>query len=440
MRSLKPSAAPAPSPPAIPREGLPIARRAVTSWALYDLANTIFSMNIVSLYFPLWVTNDLGGADSAYGLASSLSMALMFFSAPLLGALSDQARSRMPFLVTSTVLSVACTAFLGVRTLPVALALFVPANYFFLAGSVFYDSLLPAVSTEANRGRVGGLGVGLGYLGSFIGVGGGMLLVSRLGEEAAKPPIFRLTALAFLVFAIPCFLFVREPRRAVGRFGLTSVRAALQQIGGTARLARRYPGLGRFLVGRVFYTDAANTLIAFMGIYLTREIGFAESQVQLVLMAGITAAVVGGLVWGVVVDRLGPRRTLNMVLALWAFTMSLGVAVPVLGLPRAAFWVVAPLSGIALGGTWAADRPFMLRLSPPRYLGQFYGLYAMAGRFAAIVGPLIWSAVVDWLGFGRPAAVASLVVMVGVAYVILRPVSDAPRAWKPDDQVPVAAP
>ena len=59
-------------------------KRAVLSWALYDLANTIFSMNIVSLYFSLWVVNEMGGIDADYGNANSISMALMFFSAAII--------------------------------------------------------------------------------------------------------------------------------------------------------------------------------------------------------------------------------------------------------------------------------------------------------------------------------------------------------------------
>ena len=63
----------------------------------------------------------------------------------------------------------------------------------------------------------------------------------------------------------------------------------------------------------------------------------------------------------------------------------------------------------------------MLGLAPPEYLGQFYGLYALAGRFAALVGPIIWWLVVDALGLGRPTALLVLLGLVLVAMVILRP-------------------
>jgi UMF1 family MFS transporter len=110
--------------------------------------------------------------------------------------------------------------------------------------------------------------------------------------------------------------------------------------------------------------------------------------------------------------------------------MAATAAIAYLDLGRGFFWAVAPVAGVALGGTWAADRPLMLRLSPPRYLGQFYGLYAMVGRFAAILGPLLWTVIVDGFGWGRPAAVLSLLVMVVISAVILVPVDDAPRQWQ----------
>lgn len=409
---------------------------AVASWALYDLGNTLFSFNVISLYLPLWVVNDMGGRDADYGLANSLSMALMLFAAPLLGALSDQGGRRKPYLVVTTLLCVAFTALLGQGGLGTTLLLFVVANFCYQAGLIFYDALLPAVSTPENRGRIGGIGVGVGYVGSFVGVGIGLLILSS--DPGAKPLVFQVTAALFLLFALPCFFLVREPRRLDARpFGADAVGEALRQLRQTVARVRAYPGLARFLVGRVLYADPANTLIAFMGIYVTNEVGFGERDTQLLLLAGIAAAIVGGLSWGVVVDRLGPKRTLDAVLGLWMATFGLVAAVGGLNLPGWLFWIVGPMAGIALGGTWAADRPLMLQLAPPRYLGQFYGLYAMVGRFAAILGPLLWAGIVDGLGLGRPVAVLSLLVMVVISWLILRPVPSRARAWGPEDLAPV---
>jgi UMF1 family MFS transporter len=411
----------------------PLFTRRVISWALYDLANTIFSMNIVSLYLGLWVVNVMGGSDTIWARANATSMLLMLVTAPFLGAISDQAGRRLPFLLVSTLGCVTLTALLGTPGLAGTLALFVFANYFFQAGLVFYDATLPLVSTPETRGRVGGIGIGIGYVGSFIGVATGLALEARFGYV----PIFRATALLFLLFAIPIFLFVKEPKRATRfRPSFSTVARAFRQVASTFRQVRRYRGLARFLVGRAFYTDAANTLIVFMGIYVTNEIGFSDTQTQVMLLAAIASAVLGGFLWGPVVDRIGPRRTLVRVLGVWAATLLGAILVPLLSLPPALFWGVAALAGIALGGTWASDRPLMLVLAPPAKVGEFYGLYSMIGRFAAVIGPLLWAFVAESLGLGRPAAVATLLLMIGIAYAILRRVDDTPRDWSPEEMRP----
>jgi UMF1 family MFS transporter len=403
-----------------------VSRLAVLSWALYDLANTIFSMNIVSLYFSLWVVNVMGGSDAAYGAANSLSMGLMFLTAPLLGAISDQAARRIPFLVVTTLLCVTFTALLGLGGLTLSLLLFILANYMFQAGLVFYDALLPVVSTEHSRGKVGGLGIGLGYLGSFIGVGSGLLLLDRIGYVG----VFRLSALLFLLFALPCFFFVKEPRSAKARpLTRATLRGALRQVTTTFAHARRFPGLVRFLIGHFFYTDPVNTIIVFMGVYVTNEVGFTSTQAQIVLLVSIVAAVAGGLGWGVVVDRIGPKRSLNMVLILWMAAMVLAIAIAVFDLPATLFWLVSCGAGVALGGTWASDRPYLLRLTPPNQVGEFYGLYSMVGRFASVIGPATWGLVTDGLKWGRPAAVFTLLIFIAIAFVILQGVDDRPRVW-----------
>lgn len=427
------------APPEAPRL---IPARSVAGWVLYDLANTIFSLNIVSLYFPLWTVNVMRGGDASYGLTNSLSMAVIFFASPLLGALTDQAPRRLPFLVVSTLLCISLTLFLGQGGLSGSLVCFAIANIAYQAGLQFYDALLPEVSTEANRGRIGGIGIGVGYLGSVIGIAAGSLLLRGVealpaAEQSARYiTVFRATAVFFFLFSLPCFFFVRERPKRARRFSLSSVGAAARQVGVTLRSVGRYPGVARFLIGRVFYTDAVNTVIVFMSIYVTNEVGFTTGQAQLVLLVAILFAVVGGFFWGQVVDRRGPKRTLDLVLLLWVIVFVWTALVGLLRLPGFTFWPVPCLAGIALGGTWTADRPYLLRLTPPDRIGEFYGLYGMVGRFAAITGPTIWVLVADTLGLGRPAAVLTLLAGIIAGYIILRPVSDAPHQGTGDQLSP----
>ncbi len=97
-------------------EGQPlrrIPRLSVASWVLYDLANTIFSLAIVSRYFSVWAIQEMGGTDQQYATANNISTLLMILAAPVLGALSDRASRRKPFLVVTTLLCVGFTLLLG---------------------------------------------------------------------------------------------------------------------------------------------------------------------------------------------------------------------------------------------------------------------------------------------------------------------------------------
>jgi MFS transporter, UMF1 family len=437
-----------PTPTFTPTPIRVIPKRAVLSWMLYDLANVVFSMGVISLYFSLYVRAEVGAdrADSLLGGISALSMGIMFCLSPLLGAMTDRARKRMPFLVWATLICCACTALIARGPFEVSAVLFVVANGAYQAGVQFYDSLLPDVTTEENRGRINGMAIGFGYFGSYIAVGGG-LLMSAHDRTFPFPEYFLFVAFAFFVLALPCFVFVDEQINAAPRpiFTWGAVTESARQTIHTLKSGPKYPGLLRFLIGRAFYTDAINTVILFMSLYtvnvaiatgLTREDG--QQKAQLVLMSAITAAIIGGILWGFVVDRVGSKRTLTIVLSGWIATFALAAVVGFLRLHIGWLFVVACAAGICLGGTWASDRPLMLRLTPPDRVGEFYGLYGMVGRFSAVTGPLLWGAT-TWLTVerggmpvvqGEAFAILSLLAMMLVGFSILRRVSDEPRDWE----------
>ena len=432
-----------------PSHDRPASTRAVAAWVVYDLANTIFSMGIISLFFPHFVERAVGETrvDRVFGLIQAISYAIIFVVSPLLGAMTDRAGKRMPFLVWSTIICVAATALLGQGSFMMSAVLFIIANAAYQAGLQFYDALLPDVTTEQNRGKVSGIGVGVGYLGSFVAVAMGF----AFAEAAYTTPsqfsgLFLAIALAFAILSVPCFLFVHEPARPSrgAVFNWSVMRQSTAETIATLRSSQQYPGLARFLIGRVFYTDAINTVIGFMALYtmhvsvaggLTSE--QAATQRLIVMATAILFAVPAGIVWGRVTDAIGPKRTLALVLWLWMGTFVLAAAIGFLTLNVFWLYVVACLAGIAMAGTWAADRPYMLRLTPPHRIGEFYGLYGMVGRFSAITGPALWAAttyvLVERSGLhvlvGEGAAILVLLGMIIVSYRILAPVTDHPRDW-----------
>ena len=432
------------APPEPSRPPRAIARSAVVSWILYDLANTVFSMGVISNFFPLFVREQVGErrADAVYSAISAVAMGTMFLLSPLLGALTDRARRRMPFLIGATFLSCGATMLFGRGPFTVSAVLFVLAVGGYQAGVQFYDALLPEVTTDENRGRIGGAAIGIGYIGAYIA-----LAIGWIAGTANKPLLFTAIALLFLALAVPCFVFVRERGNPNPRpiFGIDVIRESTVQTLRTLRESHRYPGLLRFLLGRAFYTDALNTVISYMAIYtvnvavstgLTAQTG--EHAAQQVLATAITFAILGGIALGFVVDRIGPRRTLMIVLALWTGVFALAGGIGFFHLSIRWLYVVSCSAGIALGGTWASDRPFMLRLTPPDRVGEFYGLYGMVGRFSAVTGPGLWG-IITYIAVqrgglpvltGEAFAIMAMLAMVGVAIWILRHVSDERRDWE----------
>lgn len=404
-------------------------RLATVSWVLYDLANTIFALGVVGLYFSDWLVSE-GHPDSFLAGVQVAAAAVVIFLAPWAGARSDVQGRRVPTLMATTVLAVAATASLVAGPVWLTLLMLWLAVVAVNTGSVVYDALLVDVSTPRTRGRISGIGVGVGYVGSFVGLGLGLLALDVAGWGFAGA--FRLIAAAFLVFAIPSFLFITE-RPGVADEPLPTVRGIATRLAGSWRTASRYRGVVRFLVGRFLYTDAINTLIGgFLAIFVIDELGLDRGFFTALMAVAITSAIFGGIAAGPFIERFGPMRVLRIVLVAWMLAMAAGVAAAVTGQTGIA-WVIGPVGGLALGATWASDRVVMVRISPPRHLGEFYGLYATVGRFATIAGPLVWALIVDAAGLSRSVAMGVLIVFIAVGWFVLGDVDDHEREWHPED-------
>lgn len=404
-------------------------RLATVSWIVYDLANTIFALGVVGLYFSDWLVQE-GHPDSYLAGVQVAAAAVVIFLAPWAGARSDALGRRVPTLVVTTVLAVAATSLLTSGPVWLTLLMLWVAVVSVNTGSVVYDALLVDVSTERNRGKISGWGVGVGYIGSVIGLALGLLALDVLGW--GHPGAFRLIAGAFLLFALPAFVFIRERSGHTGA-ELPSVRDIAARLLRSWATARRYDSVVRFLVGRFFYTDAINTLIGgFLAIFVIDELGLDRAFFTALMGVAIAGAIAGGIGSGPFIERLGPLRVLRIVLVMWIVAIASGIAAAVTGFTDIA-WVIGPIGGIALGATWSADRVVMVRVSPPRHLGEFYGLYATVGRFATIAGPLVWALIVDAAGLPRTLAMGALAVFIAIGWVILGKVDDQHRQWPTKD-------
>jgi UMF1 family MFS transporter len=395
-------------------------------WALYDFANTIFSYAVVSTAIGLWATGRLGERDgnAAVSIAIAVSVGLNALVSPILGALSDRGGRRLPFLLFFTALCVVPTAFIGASPAILGLVLFTLANFAYQAALIYYDATLKTVSTPESRGRLSGIGVAVGYCGTiFVGL---VLIVLKVPVEGR----FVVASVLFALFAIPIFVVVKE-RGPVGRVSVQDVVSSWSQLRTTIRHAREVPGLGRFLVGRFFYSDAVNTIIVVMTVVTVYAKGLTEGTAQLVLLGLTVVAVVASFGWGRLVDRWGPKRTLMTVLSSWAVGLVLGaVSLSIDGpIGFALFLAAGAILGSGLGGVQVADRVFMVRLAPPERLGEFFGLYGLVGKGSQVIGQLLYGATVflllDAFKVGAyQIAVLTLLVTMLIGYRLIQPIPD----------------
>ncbi len=312
--TVPPSRGPAPR-----RRGLgamtPSGRAIVpASWALYDFANTIFSFAVVSGAIGLYLVNDrqFGERDGnlLLSIAIVVSVGLNAIVSPILGAISDRVGRRLPFLFVFTALCIGTTFLIADVPPLVGLLLFIIANFAYQAALIYYDATIKTVSLPETRGRLSGIGTAIGYCGT-ITVG---LLIALL--DVAVADRFRLSALLFLVFALPIFLVVREPQpEPRARLTAGELVASFGQLRQSIAHARTVPGLGRFLVGRFFYSDAVNTVIVVMSVVTVKVLGVSEATTNLILLGLTVVAVAMSFAWGRLCDRYGPKRTLIAVLA-----------------------------------------------------------------------------------------------------------------------------
>ena len=421
---------------------------AVGSYVLYNFGNTVFAATILTLYFPLWLTEEYGAGPALFNYATAIASFLVVLSAPALGAIVDLRQRRKPYFVVFTLVTVFCTVGLAFSdeltgSLIVALVLFVVAVAAYNLINVPYYALLASVAAGRGTGKISGYTQAAGFIGTFIAVIGLTLLVApetflgfkvggpgeirqvfgplgvwvKTSSAAVDSNTFLPTAIFFLIFALPAFFFVRDvpvraPQPAKLGEAYRGILATLKGIGA-------YAGLGAYMVVTLLYMEANFVAIPNMTLFAQGVFKMGNQTISNLIILSLPFSVLAAFGAGYVSDKVGPKKTLLATMGVWVVGI---LAVTFAWAPWVLF-VASPLLFLANGATIAVGTVLVIALSPPEKLGDFMGLYVTVGMVASALGPVIVAILLGVFGgLGTGAyriAISSLAVAMVLAFFLL---------------------
>jgi UMF1 family MFS transporter len=360
-------------------------------------------------------------AQSAWGFGIGTAGIIIALLAPVLGALADTSGNRLKWIWIFSVMYVCGAAGLwlaapGDFNLILILVFFAIGMIGMEFATTFTNSMLPDLGTPEEIGRISGNGWAFGYVGGLLALvimlaffadnaqtGKTMIgLDPALGLDSSHREGTRfvgpLVAIWFIVFMVPFFLFVRDPKSRAAPKG--AVKQSLKDLKATLGRLPQDRSLFAFLGSAMFYRDALNGMYAFGGIYAAGVLGWSVQNVGIFGIIAIIAGALAAWMGGMADSRFGPKPVIvSCILALTA----VGVAIVLISresmfgiplaegssLPDIAFYLIGAVIGAAGGVIQSASRTMMVRQANPERMTEAFGLYALAGKATSFLAPLL---------------------------------------------------
>jgi len=377
-------------------------KKHIISWTLFDFANSSYSAVIAAVVFPVYyvnviVGNETGRGDLWWGRAISVSMAVVALSSPFLGGIADFGGLRKRFLFFYTalsVLAVASLSILGKGMIIEGFLLIAIANLGMEGGLVFYNSFLPRIAPRDYQGRVSAWGFMVGYAGSIIS----LLFALPLIQNGYFKATWFMVAVFFAVCSIPPFLFLPKDTKEEYTLIHSAMRGLRHALTTLREIVRRKEP-GKFLFSYLIYEDGVSTVIVFSSIFAATTLGFQPRELIFLYLAVQATALLGSLVMAKPIDLWGPKKVVMMSLVLWTAVAVTAFFVQT----KNHFWVIATCAGLGLGTVQAASRAFYTQFIPEGKEAEYFGLYSLAGKSSAVIGPIIFGQISTTYGSQRPA-------------------------------------
>ena len=403
------------------------------SWILYDIGNSAFIL-MVSTLIPIFFNSlaDSAGVNedlylSYWGYAGSVCTILVAIIGPICGALSDRNFKKPIFLLCVALGALGCAALGFVSHWLAFLAVFVIAKVGFSASIIFYDSMLPEITTEDRMDNISSMGYAYGYIGSvlpFI-----ICLVLVLMPDTFGLSMGTAMVIAFLLIAVwwvGCTLPLAKGYRqtAYVQTDRASIGDAFRQLLTTLRDARKEKHIFLYLIAFFFFIDGVYTIIDMATAY-GAALGLDTTGLLLALLVTQIVAFPFAILFG----RLSAKYDAGLMIKVCIIAYSCINVFGIFLVSQWQFWVLAVCVGMFQGGIQALSRSYLGKIIPAERSGEFYGLMDIFGKGASFVGLTLVS-VVSHLTAGMTVtvfgitlqneniAVSSLLVLFAVGYII----------------------
>ena len=403
------------------------------SWILYEIGNSAFIL-MVSTLIPIFFNSlaDAAGVNedlylSYWGYAGSVATILVAILAPICGTLADRNFKKPIFLVSVILGALGCAALGFVSHWLVFLAVFVIARVGYSASIVFYDSMLPEVTSENRMDEVSSMGYAYGYIGSVIPFVVCLVLVLMhdsfgITMGTAMIAAFLLIALWWIACTLPLLKGYRQTAFVTAE--KSPVGDTFRQLARTFREARKEKHIFLYLVAFFFFIDGVYTIIDMATAYGT-ALGLDTTGLLLALLLTQIVAFPCAILFG----RLSAKYDTGLLIKVCIIAYTCITLFAVFLMTQWQFWVLATLVGMFQGGIQALSRSYLGKIIPPERSGEFYGLMDICGKGASFVG-LSMVSVVSQLTAGMTVevfgltlqneniAVCSLIVLFAIGYVL----------------------
>ena len=414
------------------------------SWIGYDIANSAFILlvsTIIPIYFEALCTEGgLSNADylSAWSFVGSIATVIVAFVGPICGTMADRKGFKKPIFLLSLALGAVGCAALGAAWSWLSFAvIFVIAKVGYNSANVFYDAMLPEITTQERMDDVSSRGYAYGYIGSVIPFVLCLLVV--LGNEAigismgtAMTIAFLLTAAWWVGLSLP--LLKKYKQTAYVEAKGNPVAQAFGQLWKTFQEAKKHKHILVYLLAFFFFIDGVYTIIEMATAYGT-SLGLDKTGLLLALLWTQVVAFPFAILFG----RLAAKHDTGKLIKLCILAYTGITLFAVFLVAQWQFWLLATLVGMFQGGIQALSRSYLGKIVPADQSGEYYGLMDICGKGASFLGMMLVGTVstlaegITFNVFGlelqsQSLAVGSLVIIFVIGYLLFRKADELNKA------------